>query len=619
MVMDSTIETINESEAFPILEFSNQDLILKNSESCQRDFINDLRKWAVSQKVPHSTLKILLEILNHHKKHPNLPKDPRCLLKTPRDRKEIIPLGSGSYVHYGLERVLKDELDLFEDNMFIPSSIFIDVNIDGLPLANSSKSSVWPILGRIVLDSVDTEPFFIAAYHGLTKIEDVNEYLKIFVEELIKLGSEGFSHNGRVYFVFLRNILCDTPARCFVLVCPHYLSYESCPRCDIYGEWDGQLLFIGTNFSLRDDSSYRSSLPEPFNYILSPFESIPGFRPVSQVPLDPMHLLYQGEVKKLFQIWATESKSADVLKKIEKLNNKLLDLNPYVPMEFARKFRIIDYYAFEKATEFRKKLLYAAPVAFDDFLSPDRLTHFVSLHCAARILSDPEFCISLNKYADDLLKWVSNNMGNLYGKSKNVPNNHYLSHLAAEVLIHGSLDSFGAFIFECFLFQIKQLVRNGLIPLSQIFNRVCEIKTAGVRSYKAKLQKNEYMTGTEKAVDQKFIGRFSKSYTSVRFCNFTLSDKLPDNCCYLLDNTVFWIELISELPSGEIVFVGKKFDSYDSIPSYPFDSKIIHCYVVKHLENVENFIKINEIKRKAFLMPYKNDTFIVQPLLHSSN
>ncbi|VEN47147.1 unnamed protein product [Callosobruchus maculatus] len=64
-------------------------------------FKDELRLWAVSHNIPQNAVTDLLGILRSHTTH-LLPKDCRTLLKTPRAI-DILPLGNGSYCHFGLK------------------------------------------------------------------------------------------------------------------------------------------------------------------------------------------------------------------------------------------------------------------------------------------------------------------------------------------------------------------------------------------------------------------------------------------------------------------------------------------------------------------------------------
>jgi len=62
--------------------------------------------------------------------------------------------------------------------------ISIDVNIDGFSPFQSSKMSVWPIIGAISNVS-NASPFLIGCLCGPSKPESNNDYLNKFVNEII--------------------------------------------------------------------------------------------------------------------------------------------------------------------------------------------------------------------------------------------------------------------------------------------------------------------------------------------------------------------------------------------------------------------------------------------------
>lgn len=47
---------------------------VKSPVTPRRDFVTDLQTWSVNNKIPLSKTSSLLEILNYHNKHDNLPK-----------------------------------------------------------------------------------------------------------------------------------------------------------------------------------------------------------------------------------------------------------------------------------------------------------------------------------------------------------------------------------------------------------------------------------------------------------------------------------------------------------------------------------------------------------------
>lgn len=189
--------------------------------------------------------------------------------------------------------------------------------------------------------------------------------------------------------------------------------------------------------------------------------------------------------------------------------------------------------------------------------------------------------------------------------------------MAEEAKLHGPLDSFSNYPFENYLFQIKQLLKNGNLPLAQIFNRMFEQSLSNVRKYSEKIRADEFVLGKKQLVKPEFNNLLTSMFNFVKFQNFELKDKMPNDICYLRDGHVMKIEAIGE-SDGNIFVIGRKFVNYMPIPNYPCDSRIIGCHLVDFLSENLSKISLQDIERKGFLMPYfQDDRFVVQPLLHS--
>jgi len=61
--------------------------------------------------------------------------------------KEITNITNGSYIYLGLQNMLLLLLKINNANIHITDKeLKVGINIDGLPIARSSKSQLWPIL-----------------------------------------------------------------------------------------------------------------------------------------------------------------------------------------------------------------------------------------------------------------------------------------------------------------------------------------------------------------------------------------------------------------------------------------------------------------------------------------
>lgn len=139
-----------------------------------------------------------------------LQKDSRTLLNTPRST-IIRKVDPGEYYHFGL----KNNLDLFlqSTGVVYPTLIEVFVGIDGLPISNSSKSQVWPILcfSKSNLNPIKSNAFIIGIYHGYEKPYCSNDFLKDFILEINVLITNGYKANESniVVNIQLAEIICD--------------------------------------------------------------------------------------------------------------------------------------------------------------------------------------------------------------------------------------------------------------------------------------------------------------------------------------------------------------------------------------------------------------------------
>lgn len=227
--------------------------------------------WTDRYKTGLRSLTSLLYILKTEG-HDNLPNDGRSLMKTPRFT-ILYNRSNGYYFHYGLQNGIIDQLKYF--NILIENNIiYININIDGLPIAKSSKSQLWPILAQIV--SENSKPFLVGAFHGYHKPTTFNHFLRFFVKELKQLSTIGFTYENNLYYVKIRAIICDSPARAFVTCTKGHNGHFGCSKCTVEGDFENRrMLFLEQNCFLRTDESFNLRKNPRHHTGLSPFEKIP--------------------------------------------------------------------------------------------------------------------------------------------------------------------------------------------------------------------------------------------------------------------------------------------------------------------------------------------------------
>ncbi|XP_077262776.1 uncharacterized protein LOC143897763 [Temnothorax americanus] len=594
------------------------DVNISNDINIARSLSDDIRDWAIEFGI---TQKALTHLLHIHKRHGfDVPTDARTLLDTPKPHSyDVKNLSRGQYVHYGLGRALTTIINQTPQAFLGQTVIQLDINIDGLPIAKSSKSQLWPILGKI--SDLKQVSFLIGAYHGYSKAP-LSEFLQPFVDECTVLQTDGFEVNGLMYRIKIRAIICDSPARAYVTCTKSHNAYFGCGKCTVRGRSiNRRMTFTDITASLRTDADFKNRIQPQHHLpsISSSFEllSVPMIR---SFVIDYMHNSCLGVMKQLLRLWMDKSQTSRVAQlHLNSLSTLLKDISKFVPIEFARNHFDLDEFSRWKATQYRTFLLYLGPAVLLNCLPSDKYLHFNVLNCAMRLLCADDSCDTYYDYANDLLRNFVQNMEHLYTAESVTYNLHNLIHLAADAKNFGPLDTFSAFPFENFLFKIKKLLRKFEKPLQQIYNRLSEqsnLVSNKIEHSSNNLEGPQLLQKSNKLLQM----GCTNAHTRIKFPAFTLTTKEYNNYCYIKENNSIKIVCIQSIGyfHEDAVILGRKFMSMSSLRNYPCDSSNLHIFVVKNLSDNLEMWPVSSIQNKGFLIPLKIDcaSYLILPLLH---
>lgn len=182
---------------------------LTDSSENGNNLLRDLAQWLVEYNISVQCGNALLKLLRKHEI--DVPQDVRTLKKISLKPCDIITLKNGNYTHLGLLHNIEIFLD---NNSYFKDDISVDIGIDGVPLAKSSTSQLWPILGNI---PPYKKVFTIGVYHGNKKPTCADAFLEKFINEVKWLYQHGIKYKGKKYKFSLRAFICDAPARAFIL------------------------------------------------------------------------------------------------------------------------------------------------------------------------------------------------------------------------------------------------------------------------------------------------------------------------------------------------------------------------------------------------------------------
>ncbi|KAK3926545.1 LOW QUALITY PROTEIN: Protein VAC14-like protein [Frankliniella fusca] len=577
--------------------------------------VTDLRKCFGDHGITQSAQNDILALFRA-RGFPDLPQS-RVIMNTTRGVSHLIQSCSNGHMYYfgiaqGVRRTVTSEY------LAKCTKINLDFFTDGLSPYKSVKSKVWPILCRLSATSFSYEsvPFLVSVFGGKTD-PIPQEFLKDFVCEAKDLETNGMKINGIRYEVYIKKFIADQPARA-KLKCVNGegpSSLVQCERCTIIGKHSDRIThFSGTEVrvsqpTLRTDKTFRQRLQPAYHKINdSPLLAL-NIDMVFSFPLDPMHILYIGVVKRYWD-YLVEVKGAiyHITKKNNNRDISIYELKHQLPTDFSRSVRGLDCYKLFKATEWRRFLLYDGILVFKKFMPRGCYKNFLLLSCAVRILSTPE-CLNDRRLmldAQRLLEIFVLDCEKKFGKNFLSIKMHCLTHIVKDVENHGPLDSFSAFPFESYLSRINKCMRAHGRCVEQIVARVregfllqpvpvvlrslsrpqpalsCEVTTS------ASQNKREYL----KAVLPSMVICAARFRDSI-FKTFN-GDVLR----------VTSIQYDSDL--DEVFVVGFKFLHSGDFFHTPLRSRVVGVEKVSMVDSSETQCRIQDIKCKCVLMTYKS-------------
>lgn len=169
-----------------------------------------------------------------------------------------------------------------------------------------------------------------------------------------------------MYPVVLSGLVNDAPAKSFVLKTKGHTGYYSCSRCIQRGKQsDNRVYFPLVNSPLRTHQSFLHQHNKDYHIGTSCLTELPDVDLIISFPMDYMHLVCIGVVKKLIRLWLTGKVPIRLpYHKVSQLSSALVQCKSFITNDFARKPRPVQDVGRWKATEFRQFLLYTGPCCF---------------------------------------------------------------------------------------------------------------------------------------------------------------------------------------------------------------------------------------------------------------
>ena len=278
-----------------------------------KQFVQDFSKICANHNdsVPQYVVDEMLNILRTYTDAP-FPKTYNALVGTPRSI-TTVDMDEGKYCHFDLKDTVKSIIAAYVDNGLSTECIELMLSVDGAPLAKSSVKGLWIIsVSEPLLDIV--EP--VGIYYGPDKPKDSSVLMQRTVEELTVLINDGVVFDEKKYDVILDALVCDAPAKAYILKVKQHSGYWSCLKCRIKGEnINHRQCFPGEAAPLRNHDDFKENnyaddnLNDGLQQIHTQGETImkdiPKFDCIKDVVVDSMHLIFLGVVLKLIVLWSS--------------------------------------------------------------------------------------------------------------------------------------------------------------------------------------------------------------------------------------------------------------------------------------------------------------------------
>jgi len=129
---------------------------------------------------------------------------------------------------------------------------------------------------------------------------------------------EGFQHNGSFIKIEIEAFCCDAPALSFIKCVKSCGSYFGCMKCETEGVYvhnesgrEGRVTLPEIDAIIRTKESFRNREQQTHHTGLSVLENLP-INMTNDFPIDPIHLVYLGVMRKLLHIWCNQRRSMKV-------------------------------------------------------------------------------------------------------------------------------------------------------------------------------------------------------------------------------------------------------------------------------------------------------------------
>ena len=559
--------------------------------------------FMAENQITHSAMHQLLRILNGFagKTFPKLPRNPRTLMARYASKKKFQE-DTDTFVYIGIRdslQMLYKQNNAIKNKFDDTDTIELMFNVDGLPLYGSNTNQVWPILM-----STNIAPEFVSVvgvWFGNSK-PLAEELLSSFIKDLKEIFSAGILVTAEKSIIIptVKYLTCDIPAIALIKGGKGATAYGSCTKCSVYGEYHEQRVCFLPEGHMTKYHAHRNLLPHERNYTEAGIEIIPDHTPLSPVvqrtdasfrnrdqpihhdsyslfediedfdmvesfTIDGMHTIYICGLKR-FLHFLRGHESTRVHKVISEPDFFELGTEygkTKFPREFSRPSRSFAHIGQWKATELRSFVLYGGDIILNRHLPKPVVHAFRCFSMAVRILTDEYLYLQYNAFAKSLITCFLDTCVASFGKHFMTLATHYLSHLPAECVKFGPIDSFSCFKYENVLKSLKKRCRSFKKPLKSLSNQL-RIKSTFISKKSRAFMDGKLVTTLKRQTERSSIIP-GVCFNTVVYRHHILTVNPPD--CYFVTREVAYYrirEIVFHDKEQGIMLVCNKYDKTEA-------------------------------------------------------
>lgn len=391
------------------------------------------------------------------------------------------------------------------------------------------------------------------------------------------------------------------------------------------------MIFPELNAPLRTDAAFRARIYEGHHKNSSILESVIGLDMIKDFPIgDALHLIDLGITKRLLIGWKTGSlhnpKARWSAAQIQGISDFLITCK--MPTEIRRPLRELEHLNRWKGTEYRTFLLYVSVIVVNNFFSSkDIYEHFLHFFCAIQICSRQKQSTHNYQIAKSLLSDFLNGVKIMYGEHMFCSNMHNLIHLVDDVERFGPLGSFDAYPFESKLYCIKNMLRSGHLPLSQVAKRLIELQKSSngifdpVRDepeLKFPLELNE----APQNIKHLIAGKQIELYACLKLRDFTINSKYDADSWIITKQKAILkiIAIVQNVEDGKVLLAGNTIENQCDYFKKPILSSSLLIYGSNLKLSQATLLPLDQIYSKMVLIETKDKNLpngVFLPLIHT--